>query len=54
MQLGGWQRIYRADHGHIYGSNDYLIGDKQVIAGRAGKYVTLADGEMLYAIRHRD
>jgi hypothetical protein len=47
-EIGKLRIEYRADRGHIYGPNDYLIGDKQVIAGRAGKYVTIADSETLY------
>ena len=46
-EIGKLRLEYRADRGHIYGCNDYLIGDKQVIAGRAGKYVTMADSEYL-------
>jgi len=45
--IGKLRLEYRADRGHVYGCNDYLIGDKQVIAGRAGKYVTIDDTECL-------
>jgi hypothetical protein len=45
--MGKLKCEYTSDRGHIYGCNDYLLGDKQVIAGRSGKYVTLADSQML-------
>src|SRR3989304_2332967 len=45
--IGKLRLEYRADRGHIYACHDYLLGDKQVIAGRAGKYVTRAYSEYL-------